>query len=242
MPETLRRGIIPSIVIHAIVFVAICVFGWVSLRPDKPKPIEILTDFTVAVPPPAEDKEQAKEETARPEPPKKDDIAVPEKKKPKRIEISKKKVTKTADKPRTTVKPPPVKSTVKTPPANKFTTKSPLTPEEMKKLLDMGAKPSDRTSIPDSENQRCAILIRDQIYAAWVRPDSEAVTGRAPVVSITLGPGGVVQNVTLKSSSGNSTLDASVLSAVRAVGKFKYLSESFISANRNVTVNFDLRG
>lgn len=240
MGDEIRKGIVPSMIVHAVAFVAICVFGWISLRPSKPTPIEILTDFTVAVPPPAEE-EPAKEEAVQPEPPKKDDITIPEKKPPKKIEISKKKITKKEDKPKTTVKPPP-KTTVKPPPTSKFDSKSKLTPEEIQKLLNMGAKPSDHTSIPESESQRCAILIRDQIYAAWVRPDSEAVTGRSPVVTISLGPGGVVQNVTLKSSSGNPVLDASVLSAVRAVGKFKYLSESYIRANKNVTVAFELKG
>lgn len=241
MAEIIRKGIVPSIVAHVAVFAAICVYGWVSLRPDRRKPVEIITDFTVAVPPPAEENEPAEEEAAPQEPPKDDAVAVPEKKPPKRIEISRKKVTRKDDRPKTAVVRQP-KTTVNPRPADKFAQKSELTPEEIRKLLDMGAKPSDRTSVPDSENQRCAILIRDQIYAAWVRPDSDAVTGRAPVVAITLGTGGVVRNVSLKSSSGNPVLDASVLSAVRAVGRFKHLSESFISANRNVTVNFDLKG
>jgi TonB family protein len=114
-----------------------------------------------------------------------------------------------------------------------------LTPEEIRKLLDMGATVSDHTSIPADELHRCYALIQRQLYAAWVRPAAVG-GGREPVVSISIRPGGFVQSASLKTPSGNPELDRSALEAAQSVKRFTGLSEDFIRENPTFTVAFKL--
>lgn len=117
-----------------------------------------------------------------------------------------------------------------------------LSEEEIRKLLDAGAKPSDHTSIPASERERCISLIYTAIKSAWICPDASALSSREPEIEFSLGPGGTIGNVRLVRSSGNEALDQSVLGAARAVRTVSGLSPGFIRANPRLTVAFSLEG
>lgn len=267
MTEEIRRGIIPSIVIHAAVVAVIFALVGFSLRSSNRKTSEIETDVSgpaaaenkpaaaePATPQPKESApavkaEQKKAEPAQPAPSK---TEVPTAK-PKKAEItiSQKKVVKEPDAPKKAVEQKPVAAPQPQPrnndskPTDSFASKTPISREEIirRQMMNSGAAavPNENPPVSSDETNRCLAQIRKQIHDAWVRPDSEAITGTAPVVAITLGPGGVVQGAELRNSSGNRELDDSVRSAVLAVAKFEHLSEAFIRANKTVTVNFELK-
>ena len=109
-------------------------------------------------------------------------------------------------------------------------------------MLDLGATVSDHTSIPADEASRCAALVRDQLYRAWKRPDSSAITGTPPTIAISLSDAGTVLGVELRRSSGNAALDESALRAARAVGTFRNLTPRFIRANKPLVIQFQLTG
>ena len=175
-----------------------------------------------------------------PPPPKKKDPP-PRREKPK-IDISKaKKVTvkaPPAEKPR--VVTPPPKIAVKTP---SIGTPGPrLSAQEISRRLNAGAKIGAVTTPDPGEARRCELAVRDQLYAAWIRPAAADMGGRPPEIRIVIGAGGAVQGVSLARSSGSRTLDESALSAARSVGRFRHLSETWIRANSPVTVAFELKG
>jgi TonB family protein len=255
------RSFVASVALHVLLVVLIAVAGCVSFRKPKRSPLDELTEFTVAIPPedPAPEPEKP-EEPQKPEPepepdpvpepepaPVRDPIPVPVTTKPKPtrppIDTSKAKlVHKTVPTttrrivPAPSTRPPPKTIGVHTRP----TFSGPrLTPEEIRKLLDMGATVSDHTSIPADELHRCYALIQRQLYAAWVRPAAMG-GGREPVVSITIGPGGVVRSASLKTPSGNPELDRSAVDAANAVRRFTGLSEDFVRENPTFTVAFKL--
>ena len=114
-----------------------------------------------------------------------------------------------------------------------------LLPEEIQRLLDMGAKPSDHTNIP-SEDARCRARIRDKLYALWSQPSHAEVGDLVVEVSITLGPAGVVENVKLTKRSGNNLLDSSVQHAVGSVSRIEGLTPAFVRRHRSVSVSFQV--
>ncbi len=257
-----RRSFVASVVLHVLLVVLVFVAGFVSFDKKKKNPLDELSEFTVAVPP---DEPEAEPEKPEPDPPKPepepepepepppapvhDALPVPATTKPKPtrppIDTRNVKIVKRTM-PATTRKIVPLPSTrtpkpvaVRTAP----TFSGPrLTDEEIRKLLAMGATVSDHTSIPASEIERCYALIQKQLYAAWIRPSAESATGREPVVSISIGPGGTVRSASLKTGSGDAELDQSAVAAARAVTRFTGLSEDFVRENPTFTVAFKLEG
>lgn len=244
-----RRSLVWSAGLHAFAALALVVAGCVSWFRFHDDSGEILAEFVVEPPgdpeaeePPPPPPEPEPEAEPDPEP---DDVPVPDPPKPeppkpdppkkKPIEVSKKIVT--FDKPAPPVAAPPKVET------RKIGTKgSALTEEEFRKMLDLGAKVSDHTSVPADEAARCAALVRDQLYLAWKRPDSSAVTGTPPTIAIDLSEGGAVLGVELRKSSGSAALDDSALRAARAVGAFRNLTPRFIRANKPLVIQFQLTG
>ena len=211
----------------------------------RPKVSEELIEFTVAIPPDADDAaasetEAVGAETPTPDEPDPDvlktqepppDSPKPEKRK---IEISNEVVS---------VKPKPAPTT--TVPSVKFPdgprAPSKLTEAEIAELLRMGAKPGAETLVP-SEAQRNLLIIKNTCYSAWRQPASEYDTGRGAVVSIKIGTSGVVLDKKLTQSSGNKTFDQSALDAVAAVPRFNGLSKNFLAAYEDgVSVEFKLK-
>ena len=247
-----RRSLEWSVALHAAAALALAVAGCVSWCRTHDAAPEIVAEFLVEPPGdpdapeplPEPEPEPAPEPeplpTAEPEPdeaPLPDPPPKPEPPKKKPIEVSKKIVT--FDKP-APPRPAPPPTAVKT---QKIGTKgSTLTETEFKKMLDLGATVSDRTSVPADEAARCAALVRDQLYLAWKRPDASAVTGTAPVVAIDLAESGAVLGVELRASSGSPALDESAVRAARAVGTFRNLTPRFVRANKPLVIRFDLKG
>ena len=248
-----RRSLAWSVGLHATAALALVVAGCVSWFRLRDEPDEILAEFVVeppgdpeaADPPPPEPEPEPepdpepddipvpdppKPEPPRPEPPKPE----PPKKKP--IEVSRKVVT--FDKPAPPQPAPPPKVETR-----KIGTKgSSLSEEEYRRMLDLGATVSDHTSIPADEASRCAALVRDQLYRAWKRPDSSAITGTPPTIAISLSDAGTVLGVELRRSSGNAALDESAVRAARAAGTFRNLTPRFIRANKPLVIQFQLTG
>ena len=205
-------------------------------RPPEPvKKPEDVPDDPVKNPDPIPDKPEIK----KPEKPKPPKII----KKP--IEISGKIIEKPIKKEiikqdKIIVKPTEI---IKKLPPNVKTVKNPgvkLTPKEIEKLLAMGAKASDHTSIP-GDNEICLLAIKNALYAAWVMPPAEDNTGRPAEIEIRLGSTGAVLSYRLISSSGNRNFDDSALAAAAAVPSFSNLSPEFLRAYNNiVTIEFQL--
>ena len=252
-----RRSFVASIVLHAVLVVLILVAGFVSFHKQKKSPLDELSEFTVAIPDEPEPEPEKPEEPPEPEPepepepaPVRDPIPVPVTTRPKPtrppIDTSKARlVRKTV--PTTTRRIVPLPST--RPPAKPVNVRTTpnfsgprLSPEELQRLLALGATVSDHTSIPADELHRCYALIQKQLYAAWIRPSADSANGREPVVSISIGPGGTVRSASLKTSSGDAELDRSAVAAARAVPRFTGLSEDFVRENPTFTVAFKLEG
>ena len=217
---------------------------------ERRKANEIPIEFTVAIPEeylqdtpkdpdPVKKEEEVKEEVIPdPPPPKpKEPVKEPVKEKPPKEPIKKstKVIQKTPpkDKPKEIIKLPKDVKPVKI-------TGPKLTPEEIAKLLDLGAKVSDHTSVP-GENERCLLAIKESLYAAWIRPSAENKTGRSAVIEITLGSSGAVLRHRLVKSSGSKALDDSALAAAAATPFFRNLTPGFLRDYSTVTIEFELQ-
>ena len=249
-----------SLAVHAGVLTLLFtagLFRGCSCIPKKPKVDQVPIEFTVAIPTdylpttpedpkpivkPVE-KEIVKEPDPIPEEPKKNDpepvLVKPPPPKPKieKVPIVKsdkiKVIKKEAEKTKEIIKLPKDVKPVKI-------TGPKLSPEEIARLLGIGAKASDHTSIP-GENERCLLSIKEALYAAWIRPSSEYKSGRSAEIEITLGSSGAVLKHRLVKSSGNSVLDNSALAAAAATPMFSHLTPGFLRQYSTVTIEFDLQ-
>ncbi len=249
-----------SLAVHAVgltlLFVA-GLFRGCSCIPQKQKTDQVPIEFTVAIPEeylesrpkdPEPVKEEVKEEVVeKPDPipekekekdpdPEPEIVKPPPKPKPEKVPVVKSekiKILKKEEKTKEIIKLPKDIKPIKI-------TGPKLTPEEIAKLLDMGATVSDHTSVP-GENDRCLLSIKQALYAAWIRPPPEYKTGRSPEIEITLGNTGAVLKHRLVKSSGNSVLDNSALAAVAATPMFSHLTSGFLREYRTVTIEFELQ-
>jgi|GEM_PF-1923174 len=149
--------------------------------------------------------------------PKPEEKPTPERKTP--VKVSTKKITRTV----TAAEPPPGKR---------------LTPEEIRRLLEAGGKPSDRTVIPDSEDQRCYALIHDAFYDVWAQPSKEDAGDRVVVAAIRLLADGTIGARNIIQRSGNSAFDESVRQALQAVRRVEHLTPDFIRRHPEVQIEF----
>lgn len=191
----------------------------VSSSQENEEPVEDLVNEPEAAPEP--EPEVAPDPDLVPQPPKQD--------KPKRkpIKISDKVVQ--INQPKVTKNQP-----------SKVTKKNDLTPEEIEKLLKMGAKPSDHTSVP-GERERCLAIVYNKLYDAWRRPSlSPTEVAKPAELTIWLGDSGVIKKYKLTRSSGNRELDASIESAAKAVRRIPGLTSDFIKEYKTITINFVL--
>lgn len=256
------RALAFSLGLHAALCAAIAIASVLTFHRQKREPMDVMAEFTVAVPAepdpapapapttepePAPEPPPAPVRTAEPEPvpePVREPPKPPKPKKPKIDPSTAKVVRRDPPKPErkiTKVTLPP--KVVPPRPRTTVTFDGPkLSPQEIERLLQLGAKPSDHTSIPASELQRCYAIIQRQLYEAWIRPDASNVSRNDPVIAFRIGPGGRVLSANLSKSSGNAVLDESVVSAARSIGRFNGLSESFVRANQDFTVAFRLEG
>ncbi len=141
--------------------------------------------------------------------------------------------------PKPTIKKP---VTAKPAPARAGTVKKAshsMTEAEVRKLLMAGATAGTFTSIPDEDTQGKE-QIRKILYGAWVEPSAESAGMSGAWIEIQLADDGRLLSSRLVRSSGNGTLDESVLQAVRSVSIIPGLPRGFIERNRRMTVEFKI--
>lgn len=221
MAEIFARNLRVVAAVHAGIVILLVLTGlWKGCERRK-KDVVIPMEFLVAVPPAAEEKKAEKENTEDKIPsevPLKTASRKPEEKKPvkKPVKIS----TKPAARPS------------ETKPAAK-----PLSAEEIKKLLEKGARPSDRTVIPDDDSI-CFGLVQQAFHDAWVQP-SAAEAGNAVVeAEIRLALDGTVLSSQVVKSSGVDVMDQSVVKALRFVRKVGGLDRGFLERHGAITISF----
>ena len=230
--EFQRRSLKLSLALHGTALVLMLTVPWVLRACERHRPNEKLmfVDFTVSVPPPPapETPEPPKPEPPKPEP--KDDIAVPDKK------------------PEAKPKPPePPKSIKQT---NRVVRKNapipkdkPLSAAEIERLLKMGARIGDTTSIPsDSQIALGAYYnhVRERMYAVWQQPSQlSSLPGLSADVRISVAPDGIISSRTMTRSSGNGLMDDSVMKAVNSVKALRQLPAGY-KRPVDITITFEL--
>ena len=117
--------------------------------------------------------------------------------------------------------------------------KNPLSKAEIQKLLDMGAKAGDYTSVPD-EDARCLSVIKNTLHTVWDQPAAEDVGDAVAVLQIKLSAGGNVSGGRLHRKSGNAALDSSVLRIAGNIRRIHGLTPDFIRRHPSVTISFSV--
>ena len=207
--EFQRQGFKISLAMHAIVLASVLAAPLFVRGCNRNKPNEPLTfvEFTVSLPPPPAPDAPAPPEPEPPTPEPTDDIAAP-------------------DKPPTPPVPPkPPKSIVQTnrvvrknapPPKDK-----PLSEAEIARLLKMGARISDTTSVPDDSQIALGAYynhVHERMYAVWQQPAQlKSLPGLSTDVRITVEPGGAIVSRAKTRGSGNDLMDDSVMAAVNSI-------------------------
>lgn len=115
-----------------------------------------------------------------------------------------------------------------------------LTPEEIQRLLDQGAQPGTRTTVPD-EDQRAMIQVRNALHAAWRQPTAADSGTRPVIVEVALSAAGGVGAPRIVQSSGSQAMDDSVLQAVNAVSHIPGLPAGFLRRYPRLRVEFRLQ-
>jgi len=166
--------------------------------------------------------EAAKPKEARPPPAPKKTETIKAKPKPKEaVKVSTNKVTRVVGGPRS--------SAARTG-ATGLRPGSPtqtLSPEEIRRLLALGAKVGDHTSIPADDMDRCKIVIRNAFFDAWDPPSRAEVGNAKTVVRVWFREGGWIVRWKVEQESGIPMLDHSVRVVLdkndkrRIVDKFK---------------------
>jgi TonB family protein len=118
-----------------------------------------------------------------------------------------------------------------------------MSEEEIRRLLNRGARPSTRTYIPDAspeffEDARCFELIRRTLYQMWSQPSAEAIGERPVEVTIELLEDGTITGWEILHRSGSTIMDGSVEQALKTVGRVAGVSREFVKRHRVVTVSF----
>ena len=209
-----RAGLRVSLVLHGIALVLMLVLPWIFRACERRRPNEKLmfVEFTVSVPPPPAP------EAPSPEPPKpepKDDIPVPD-------QVAKKPEPE---------KPKDIRQTNRIvrkdfPPAPKPKDK-PLSEAEIARLLKMGARIGDTTSIPDAGQLALGAYynhVHERMYAVWQQPAQlKSLPGLSAEVRITVAPDGRISDRAKIRGSGNELMDDSVMKAVNSVKALRAL-------------------
>ena len=231
-----RQGFIISLVLHVVVLAAVLIWPLVFRSCTRLKKNEQLTfvEFTVSIPPPPapETTEPPAPEPPKPEPT--DDIKTPDPEKPpevKKLEPPKPKdIRQTNRIVRKDFKAPPPKD-------------KPLSEAEIARLLKMGARIGETTSVPDDDQIAMGAYfnkVRDRMYAVWQQPSQLAsLPGLSTDVRVTVEPGGAVAARAKVRSSGNDLMDDSVMKAVNSV---KALPPLPVGHRRpvDITITFEL--
>ncbi len=139
--------------------------------------------------------------------------------------------------------------------------KGKLTAAEVRKLLERGAKIGNKSSLSEADMRRLlnsnskfgegsAVtqefivldMVRQALYRAWNQPSDIGIAGLVTRVELTFNPDGTIVGSRILSSSGNKTMDASVMRAVGSVHRVYNLPAGYLSSHRNLPVAFELTG
>ncbi len=115
---------------------------------------------------------------------------------------------------------------------------SKLTPEQVRKLRELGARLGDHTTEVPDDDALIHSLIRQHFYDAWVQPSKAEVGNRTAAVRITVGTGGRVTSRRLTRPSGLKVLDESVMAAAHSVVSIPGIPASFIKRGGGIIINF----
>lgn len=113
--------------------------------------------------------------------------------------------------------------------------KKTITEEELKKQL------SNDSAIPAyslSDEQKNMIRIRNALYQTWQQPSKAAVGDAQVTLQIKFDSFGNITSRRLIDSSGNKTLDDSVLAGATRVFSVQGLTKEFLKRNKKVTISF----
>jgi len=230
-----RQGFKISLSLHAIVLVSVLVSPLFIRACNRHKPNEQLTfvEFTVSIPPPSSPDVPAPPTPEPPKPEPADTIVMPDKKpevKPVEAPKPPKDIRQTNRVTRKDFKGPVPKD-------------KPLSEAEIARLLKMGARISDTTSIPDDNQISLGAYfnqVHDRMYSVWQQPAQLAsLPGLSTDVRITVEPGGAITARAKTRGSGNDLMDDSVMKAVNSV---KALPPLPIGHRRpvDITITFEI--
>ncbi len=113
-----------------------------------------------------------------------------------------------------------------------------LTADQIRDLLDKGARPGAETIIPDDVETLSRAVIRNKFYDAWIQPSYEEVGAAVAVAELSFAQDGTIMGAVLSSRSGNSTLDTSVLDAVKYIRRIDGLYAAYLRENPKVKISF----
>jgi TonB family protein len=103
----------------------------------------------------------------------------------------------------------------------------PLSEAEIARLLKMGARISDTTSIPDDSQIALGAYynhVHERMYAVWQQPSQlKNLPGLRTEVNITVAPDGRITARSKTRGSGNDLMDDSVMSAVNSIKALRQL-------------------
>jgi len=254
-----RRTSIISTVVHGLIILVLVLSALVQGCRYRRKKIELM-EFTVAVNTAEEAEEPAPPEPDEPEPPKpRDPEPPPPLPLPDRIPEPKPPDKKPPDKKPPDKKPPDKKPPDKKPPDKKPPDKKPiqkgarvvrgpkvppvrqtLSDEEIKKWLGNRVQIGDKDVLPDSEQALNFALVRDALYGAWDQPVRSAAGSRPAEAEFSLDSSGRLSAARIIQSSGSPVFDASVIEAIRRVGRIDGLSARFLRSFPRLSVEFKL--
>lgn len=139
--------------------------------------------------------------------------------------------------------------------------KGKLTPDEVRKLLERGGKLGKKSSLSEADMRRLLNgdsrfgdgspvsqefvvldMVRQAMYRAWNQPTDIGIAGLVTKVELTFSSDGAITASRMIASSGNKTMDASVMQAVQSVRRVAGLPASFLSSHRRIPVSFELTG
>jgi len=222
----------------------------VPLLPQfRSREMPVITEFTVVLEEPGVESEPVQqiapppEREPVPDPPKPERL--PDPKDPIAVEQQQKK-DPPEPKPEPVKKQEFVKSTNRVTRVDQdFTTLKPaqkrLTPAEIKKLLDDGAKPGVKNQVPPNEVSRCISLIERELKAVWIQPGGAGAGSRPAILTIRLDANGRIVQYSIRQSSGNLSFDQTVLKAAANCPPIRGLSSGFLKQYDTIPIEFVLQ-
>lgn len=230
-----RQSFKISLAFHVLALALMLAIPWILQACAAKKPNEKLmfVEFTVSLPPPPAPDIPAPPTPEPPKPTPTDDIAAPDPVKPAP--------------PAPPAPPKPPKDIRQT---NRVVRKDAPLPKdkppseaEIARLLKMGARISDTTSIPTGDQLALGSYfnhVHERMYAVWQQPSQlKNLPGLSTAVAITVAPDGRITARTKTRGSGNDLMDDSVMKAVNSVKALRALPAGYRQPV-DITITFEL--